>query len=569
MFALTDKRPMRTNRYTSKNHDHSLVVTKRRKSSKRSVKKRRSPRIRELKVNKNLSGPRAYCFKCSFPGCSNTNNTTDVKWYKVPRSPSFPKTDRLKQVRNYYMKKKRRFVILDRLGLDAKNQKNPRWCSAQEFQNVLKKPISFKYKEKSYFEKISIFPVPVSVGNKANPVATVTPSKGIGIDRYNTSFLNSLDDTDKLGIHLGNKSYSPKRAKTYDYRGVYRNTSTFAPERLEFDSAPAVRTVSITASKQIDREPYVKPGMVASEIKRRTGFNSEEMLLAFVAVVCNGDASIIKESFSTLTWYEEWFLYFEVVWGRTLRRWEDVCSKDHYGLCSKQARILFDRRVLQVLQCRESWPIYATYIEDQCFCNQRWKSKYNEMRVIMWDDTNVNLNYKPSTAHNQRLTYSSYYGRNCAKGGVHLQFCGWLGVYDLWTGGVSDSEYLKYDGTESNKGILWRQKEFQNKDLVNGIVKEFHNILDKGYRVIQAIYRYFQKAIQPIFSTMGFGFKGIEGLCIAEVASDRSGNERAVKCVKQSNFITDGLHSNQSFSRMNNVWKAFAFQCNFMFQPVL
>ena len=53
MFALTDKRPMRTNRYTSKNHDHSLVVTKRRKSSKRSVKKRRSPRIRELKVNKN------------------------------------------------------------------------------------------------------------------------------------------------------------------------------------------------------------------------------------------------------------------------------------------------------------------------------------------------------------------------------------------------------------------------------------------------------------------------------------------------------------------------------------
>ena len=242
-----------------------------------------------------------------------------------------------------------------------------------------------------------------------------------------------------------------------------------------------------------------------------------------------------------------------------------MCSKDHYGLCSKQARILFDRRVLHVLQCRESWAIYVTYLEDQCLCNQRWKSKYNDMRVIMWDDTNVNLNYKPSTAHNQRLTYSSYYGRNCAKGGVYLQFCGWLCVYDLWTGGVSDSEYC----TKSNKGILLRQKEFQDKDLVNGVVKEFHNILEKGYMLIQAIYRYCQKVIQPIFSPMGFGFKGIEGLYIAEVASDRSGNQRAVKCVKQSNFITDGLHSNQSFSRMNKVWKAFAFQCNFMFQPVL
>ena len=59
--------------------------------------------------------------------------------------------------------------------------------------------------------------------------------------------------------------------------------------------------VSINATKPIDREPYVKPGMEASEIKRRTGFNSEEMLLAFVAVVYNGDAANIKESFLTLT----------------------------------------------------------------------------------------------------------------------------------------------------------------------------------------------------------------------------------------------------------------------------
>ena len=52
-----------------------------------------------------------------------------------------------------------------------------------------------------------------------------------------------------------------------------------------------------------------------------------------------------------------------------------------------------------------------------------------------------------------------------------------------------------------------------------------------------------QKAIQPIFSSIGFGFKGIEGLCITEVAWDKSGNERADTCVKQAKFITDGVIS--------------------------
>ena len=55
-----------------------------------------------------------------------------------------------------------------------------------------------------------------------------------------------------------------------------------------------------------------------------------------------------------------------------------------------------------------------------------------------------------------------------------------------------------------------------------------------------------------------------EGFCIAEVASDRSGNERAVKHVKLSSFLSDGLHHYQSFVRVNEVWTAFDFQINFM-----
>ena len=234
----------------------------------------------------------------------------------------------------------------------------------------------------------------------------------------------------------------------------------------------------------------------------------------------------------------------------------------------KQLRIIFDRKLNLVLACRNNWPTYAYYREDQEFTENKWKLKYGDTRVIMWDDTNVNFRFKPSTAHNQRLTYSSYYGGNCAKGGVHLQFCGWMGVYDLWTGGVSDSEYLCSDES-GDGGILARQEQFQKSDLVDGEIKEVNNILDKGYRVVQAMIRYSQKVIQPIFASPLRNFRGKEGLCIAEIASDRSGNERAVRCVKQSGYISRGIDRNQSFERMNNVWQAFSFQCNFMFKPVL
>ena len=59
----------------------------------------------------------------------------------------------------------------------------------------------------------------------------------------------------------------------------------------------------------------------------------------------------------------------------------------------------------------------------------------------MWDDTNVDLAYKPASAEEQRLTYNPYYACNCAKGGVFLQLCGWIGVENLWVGATSDSYY--------------------------------------------------------------------------------------------------------------------------------
>ena len=44
----------------------------------------------------------------------------------------------------------------------------------------------------------------------------------------------------------------------------------------------------------------------------------------YAAIVCNGDVMKMMETTSTLTWFEEWFLLFEMVWGKTLTQWVDA-----------------------------------------------------------------------------------------------------------------------------------------------------------------------------------------------------------------------------------------------------
>ena len=58
-----------------------------------------------------------------------------------------------------------------------------------------------------------------------------------------------------------------------------------------------------------------------AEVKRCTGFADVYMLLRFSLIVCNGDLDLMAATTSiSLTWFEEWFLYFEFTWGRrTLR----------------------------------------------------------------------------------------------------------------------------------------------------------------------------------------------------------------------------------------------------------
>lgn len=215
-------------------------------------------------------------------------------------------------------------------------------------------------------------------------------------------------------------------------------------------------------------------------------------------------------------------------------------------------------------KARSRWPIYASFEEDRHLMNDDLKTKYESKRVVFWDDTDVKFQYKPSAANEQRLTYSSYYAENCAKGGVFIQPCGWMGTEHLWVGATSDTHYMEHSG------ILDRQKSFATEDLVRNEELPFINILDKGYRINLAAWRAGrQQVLQPVFARSDRTFTADETIQSAEVASDRSCNERAVKLAKASGYIQRGIAPGGDNSLMDDVWLAWSFQTNFMYKPVL
>ena len=112
------------------------------------------------------------------------------------------------------------------------------------------------------------------------------------------------------------------------------------------------------------------------------------------------------------------------------------------------------------------------------------------------------------------------------------------------------------------------QEEFQKNDPSSNVA--FTNILDKGYRCILAAWRAGgQLLLQPFFARSDRKFSSNEVLLSGAIATDRSGNERAVKRLKSSNMIARGIHQRLDFAEFADFWIAWGFQCNFMYKPVL
>ena len=273
------------------------------------------------------------------------------------------------------------------------------------------------------------------------------------------------------------------------------------------DNAPEILTEDVVVTKFTDLNN------ADSEVRRRTGFQNLDHLLAYTILLCNGDFEKMLDKKTRLTWFEEWIFFFEYEWGRTIGRWWDAEAAMKIG--RQRLMIIFQNKLDMSKTCRDSWPRYSSFDEYFCLMKEKWKEKYEGERVVMWDDTNVNLSFQPNGADEQRLTYSMYYNANCAKGGVFLQLCGWTGVEHLWVGATSDSHY------QEHTHIFEKQHSFAKNDLNNGKYIAFTNIFDKGYRVNLPAWRAGRQLVrQPIFKKSDKKFTGRETIHSASIATD-------------------------------------------------
>ena len=94
-------------------------------------------------------------------------------------------------------------------------------------------------------------------------------------------------------------------------------------------------------------------------IKHHTGFKSLSCMMYFILVVCKGDVEIMMTTTTQLTYFEEWLLYFTIVWGRSCTRWFFVGERFCIG--ETTARRIFDVKQQMLLNIREDWPKYTFF----------------------------------------------------------------------------------------------------------------------------------------------------------------------------------------------------------------
>ena len=504
----------------------------------------------------------------------------------APNSPPSP-NDSIKKHKTYILKWSERRKQLERCGLKRDdNRKNLRIYYDHEYESIKYRHTIVHSGKKKHFVMDIIVPKAYTPSSLLSTIQSrVSPNKGVGRDRMNARILRDADcggdenNDEKSSDHQSWALQCQMMAEEKECSDELSSDILMACGMLtelkhlniQKDMKLLHLRRGITIKNQRQRKrwsaqgPAVRPGEKSNkDIKVSTNFESENEMMVYIILVCNGDWERMTESVTgIMTWFEEWYFYFEFMWGRTMTTWNVATMKNAYGMNESYLRRVFDSKLRIMLCARESWPTYCSLEEDKKLMKKKWKDRYGSARIIQWDNTDVRMT-KLGNADMQRTTYSSYYSSNCAKGAVMLQLCGWMGAKCLFPGGISDSEYM------IKSGIFEEQMDFAIEDVTDNVVTPFCNETDKGYRCVENTYRLGkQLMIQPDFAKADCHFKGKETLTSAAIATDRSRNERAVRLSKQSGYINRGIPSAGSPLRMDNAWMSWSFQCNFMFESVL
>ena len=184
---------------------------------------------------------------------------------------------------------------------------------------------------------------------------------------------------------------SPQKKRKFGFRRVKRVVSPDKSTQSS-QSSPSPSTPSASAkppSKSLNHQspPQVLPNISDGEVKRRTGFPALSHMLAYIIIIVNGDIDHISRRVTALTWFEEWFFFFEWKYHQTLRRQEDLHA--YWGINHECMNNLKDSKLRIELGALLSWPKYATYEEDLELRDEMKWSRFNGTQPIFWDITNV------------------------------------------------------------------------------------------------------------------------------------------------------------------------------------
>ena len=248
----------------------------------------------------------------------------------------------------------------------------------------------------------------------------------------------------------------------------------------------------------------------------------------------------------------------EYTYGRTTKRWIDWAAK--YNADKRTIQKAIEYRLRKELDCRERWPMYASYEEDAKLRNPKWNDHFDAKdgpRVVMHDTTDIELP-KPSAGDLNRATHNRCCNGTCAKGGIAVQLCNWTYGLPLVTGHCDDDQQIKFTK------ILELQKFFAENDPT--LLEAFLNVFDKGRHKILDAKQLGQLCLQPDVND-GMLSSGCSVLRTGCVAVVRSGNERGVKRGKLSWVVKDGMkHRLMPVDLLCDVWETWTFRTNFMYQ---
>jgi hypothetical protein len=508
---------------------------------------------------------------CHFVNCC-TKGSSGVSFLRLPPKPILKQNSDGSKPRNiermkYAVRKSFYSECARRIGLKPSDQrKEIRICGRHVIEKIVKDVSFVDNKGNKRSIKTNMY-VPCTEGvcmlaSDANDKTTAfqRKNKGLSTDRFLSRQIESIrnepsGDTMLLLSQLleaqeGNiESINPNVAKA---AGIISSKNR---------QSMKVEIPQVFAEKEEQSTVVRYTHLTTKMVKRTTGFSSVASFLAFIIIVNDADQKKIERRCTYLSWLEEWCVYLEAVWCKSCTRWIDLEAR--YNISPRTLRTIFDSKLAIHINCVMSWPRFVSYEEDKLYRKQKWSETYKQRRIIMWDNTNINFCFKPSSADVQRNTYSAYYAGNCAKGSVFIQPCGWMGTHDLWVGAVSDSLYM------TRSGVLKMHTDYIDKyEETNKTA--FTILLDKGYRITTVAWRSGgQFVLQPSFARSDYKFTSYETIRGAAVAHDRAANERAVRYSKICGYIKSGLRQNESTQRLSDVWIAWAFQCNFIYKPVL